>query len=136
MRISFGPRQKVRQLYESEPHKRGKDAGKRPGKTQRRIVRLMDTGNRILDVGCGSGYFAELVQESGNYVVGVQLSEHNVRVTPERGVEVCRYDLSEPFPFKDKSFDKAMFISVAEHLFAPAFALREIHRCLKPGEGT
>ncbi len=124
---------RLKAFYESEILKRDQDAGKRMGKTQRRILQFVGTHSRVLDVGCGSGYNAELVQDAGNYVIGVEISSHNVKVTHERGIEVCQHDLSEPLPFADDTFDKALFIGVAEHLFAPKFALYEIYRCLEPG---
>ena len=87
----------VRRFYESEQLERNKESGKRSQKVTKLLLRLMGKGNRILDVGCGAGYNASLLQKAGNYVVGLEISSSNVQMAREQGVDVlsmiypCRF---------------------------------------------
>lgn len=84
---------------------------------------------RILDVGCGSGFFMLML---GRGVTGLDDVE-NVEVCRRRGLQAYSVDLEKDrFPFKDESFDVATCLEVLEHLEDPRNALDEIFRVLKP----
>lgn len=95
-------------------------------------------GQRVLDVGCGTGVVAITAARRGAKVSGldltpdlVGLARHNASVA---GVDV---DFSEgdveALPYPDASFD--VVLSQFGHIFAPrpAVALREMLRVLKAG---
>ena len=44
---------------------------------------------------------------------------------------VLAWDITRPFPFPDRTFEKALFLDVIEHLHPRVAVLREIHRVLK-----
>ncbi|RLI00134.1 hypothetical protein DRO19_00330 [Candidatus Bathyarchaeota archaeon] len=90
---------------------------------------------KILDVGCVPGHFTVLLKRLGCDVVGVDINPDRCsKFFEKHGVEVKRVDVEvEPLPFPDGCFDTVLFLEMIEHLrINPLFALREIHRVLKP----
>jgi release factor glutamine methyltransferase len=73
----------------------------------RTAIERVTSGNRVLDVGTGSGYVAATLAESGAEVVGVDRSPLACREAAENGISVVRSDLAAPF--RDDSFDLVVF---------------------------
>jgi len=73
----------------------------------RTAARRVATGDRILDVGTGSGYVAATLAEAGADAVGVDLSPLACREAAANGVAVVRGDLLGPF--RDDAFDLVAF---------------------------
>lgn len=91
------------------------------------------SGKRILDVGCGSGFYAELFQSWGNEVVGLDITREGVVATRRRGVQAMLCDVETPLPLSSASFDMVLCLELFEHLLQPELALSEAHRVLKEG---
>jgi len=71
-------------------------------------VATLSAGERVLEVGTGSGYVAERVQnETGARVVGADVNPHACRAAAERGVPAVRADLVAPF--RDGALDAVLF---------------------------
>ncbi len=94
-------------------------------------------GDRVLDVGTGSGLAAlaaaRVVGPAGR-VVGIDLSEG--LMTQARGsaaaVQFCRMD-AEALEFEPESFDAVISLFALLHFPDPLRALREMFRVVKPG---
>jgi arsenite methyltransferase len=110
---------------------------------RRRIVRealAVSPGERILDVGCGPGFYcAELAAEvrPAGSVVGVDSSPAMLELAARRcagheGVELRPGD-AVALPVDDISFDAALCVQVLEYVPDPTVALAEMHRALRPG---
>lgn len=92
-----------------------------------------DQPSRILDLGSGSGGFAQLLQESGHEVFCLDRELERVARLPERlGTRRHVAGQVESLPFLSCHFD---VVTAAQtlHRFAPGLALIEIARVLKPG---
>jgi arsenite methyltransferase len=97
-------------------------------------------GERILDVGCGPGFYvAELLDVVGpeGSVVGVDGSPSSLAVAASRcegraNVAFHEADATS-LPVEDGDFDAALSVQVLEYVPEVAPALREIHRALRPG---
>ncbi|HEX8066763.1 MAG TPA: methyltransferase domain-containing protein [Thermoleophilaceae bacterium] len=97
-------------------------------------------GERVLDVGCGPGYYAAEIREAigpEGSVVGVDSSAGMLAVATHRcrehgGVEFREGDATE-LPVEDASFDAALSVQVLEYVEDVAAALAEIRRALRPG---
>lgn len=97
-------------------------------------------GERILDVGCGPGFYcAELLDEVGKEgsVVGVDGSPAMLELARRRcagrdNVDFHQADATS-LPVADADFDAALSVQVLEYVADPTAALREMHRALRPG---
>jgi len=85
---------------------------------------------KILDVGCGSGFFMLM---TGGGVTGLDNAE-NVEVCKKRGLQAYSVNLEKDrFPFESNVFDAAVCLEVLEHLTDPENIFGEIHRLLSSG---
>jgi SAM-dependent methyltransferase len=95
-------------------------------------------GQRVLDVGCGTGVVALTAARMGAQVSGLDLSpvliEHGKKHAALAGVEIeFREGDVETLPYADALFDTVL--SQFGHMFAPRpdVAIAEMLRVLKPG---
>jgi SAM-dependent methyltransferase len=90
---------------------------------------------RVLEIGCGDGYFSEQLAKRGCQVTGIDLSPVGVAKAQSRvpNGKFLVHDLTEPLPFEDGSVDAVWCSEVLEHLFAPLFVLEQVRRVLRPG---
>lgn len=88
---------------------------------------------RVLEVGCGWGEFAErVVREVGAEVIAVDLSVRMVELACERGVDARVGDVQE-LPFGDGEFDCAIANWMLYHVPDLDRGLAEVARVLQPG---
>jgi SAM-dependent methyltransferase len=88
---------------------------------------------RVLDVGCGTGEFAErLRRDLGAEVTAVDLSARMVGLTAARGVSAQVADL-QALPFADREFDVVVANWVLYHVPDLDRGLAEAARVLRPG---
>lgn len=94
------------------------------------------TGKRVLDIGCGSGWYAEQLLALGASVTSFDLDETFVALTRSRvggRATVLQASLADPLHFaNDHSVDLAIAPLVFHYLRDWLPALREIHRVLRP----
>ena len=97
-------------------------------------------GERILDVGCGPGFFvAELLDQVGDEgsVVGVDASPQMLAVAAHRSEGRPNVAFHEgdatALPVEDEGFDRALSVQVFEYVDDVEAGLRELHRVLRPG---
>ncbi|MBI4352751.1 MAG: class I SAM-dependent methyltransferase [Candidatus Omnitrophica bacterium] len=93
-----------------------------------------EPGKRVLEVGCGTGFFSELFLSSGAELHAIDLSPELLQKAVERcggGVDFRTCDV-EALPFPDGFFDAVVGVRVLHHLDMEA-AFREIVRTLKTG---
>jgi len=85
---------------------------------------------KVLDLGCGSGDYAQRLKESGFEVTASDMDVK--RFNYHDTIEFKESHLDRPLPFGDQSFDHIIFLEVIEHIYNPDFVIREISRVLKP----
>jgi len=90
---------------------RGVESVYQPAEDSDLLARTADErvaeGDRVLDVGTGSGYVAAAMAEAGAEAVGVDLSPLACREAADNGVPVVRGDLVAPF--RNAAFDLVAF---------------------------
>ena len=94
-------------------------------------------GDRLLDVGCGTGAGVRAAAEVVERAVGVDLSPKMLAEARERagdlpGVEFVEGD-SEELPFGDREFTAVICTTSLHHYPRPDAAAREFARVLAPG---
>lgn len=110
---------------------------------RRRLVRDAlgaSPGERILDVGCGPGFYcAELLDEVGpaGKIVGLDSSPPMLALAARRceghdNVELREADATS-LPVEDAGFDAALCVQVLEYVQDLSAGLAELHRALRPG---
>jgi SAM-dependent methyltransferase len=87
---------------------------------------------RLLDVGCGYGFFLKEMKSRGWQVEGVEVSQVGRRYAREKwGLHVYSEPL-EDISLPNNYFDATTFLYVIEHVPDPLGLLTEVKRILKP----
>lgn len=90
---------------------------------------------KILDLGCGPGYFLDEMKTRGyTDVLGVTLSPGDIKICESKGHTIKKYDLSflpQRDGFHDESVDFIFLRHALEHSPYPIFSLIEYNRILK-----
>lgn len=89
---------------------------------------------KILDVGCGGGYFTNICAIGGAEVIGIDYSESAIQFAKDRYPKLDfrvanAQTLNE---FSDTSFDVVLLIDVIEHIHDQLSVLKQIKRILRP----
>lgn len=90
---------------------------------------------KILDLGCGPGYFLDEMKTRGyTDVVGVTLSPGDIALCESKGHTIKKYDLSflpQRDGYNDESVDFIFLRHALEHSLWPFISLMEYNRVLK-----
>jgi 2-polyprenyl-3-methyl-5-hydroxy-6-metoxy-1,4-benzoquinol methylase len=97
------------------------------------VLGLIRPGSRILELGAGSGYFAEYIMRNMSCeTICADISVDNLEQCKKRGLAAVRHNFEvDTLPFQECSFDQIIFVETIEHLFNPLGILGEARRCLK-----
>ena len=118
-------------------------AGTRRGSYTKLVVAAgVRPGDRVLDVGCGPGYFARMLARtvgSKGSVAGIDAAPEMIEYAARKASRLanCSFQAgsAEALPFPDASFDVVVSSLVMHHLPADVRlqAAREMRRVLRPG---
>lgn len=102
------------------------------------ILRLMDikSGERILDVACGQGYFSRQFASAGAQVTGIDLSKDLIDIAKkhtQKGIEYFVAPADNMNMIQSDSYDKTAIILALQNIKMAAETLGEISRILKVG---
>lgn len=90
-------------------------------------------GRRLLDVGCGTGWFSQRAAAEGARVVSLDLGQRLLsRVRQKCASELVAADACV-LPFRDGAFDVVISSECIEHTLDPLAAVREMARVVRPG---
>ncbi|MEW6756535.1 MAG: methyltransferase domain-containing protein [Candidatus Latescibacterota bacterium] len=107
------------------------------GRRVEALVRLLrpHAGERLLDMGCGSGWLAERCQAAGGRVWAADLARLGVTRARRRYPAVAHFQVADAYhlPFAASSFDAVVLSEVVEHLEDVGAALAQACRVLRPG---
>lgn len=94
----------------------------------------LTNGNRILDVGSGTGYFLNLMHKRQYHCVGIDLSTNMViksmATYPDISVQIAD---ARRLPFLDYSFDAVVSIETMRYFSNRDLFLKELFRVIRPG---
>jgi SAM-dependent methyltransferase len=106
--------------------------------SQREKTRFLDgchlAGGRILDVGCGAGFFLRALDPTKWTCYGVEISREAARLAARAlGDDHIFAGMLKEACFEDSFFDTVSFWSALEHTNEPRATLAEARRILKTG---
>jgi SAM-dependent methyltransferase len=88
---------------------------------------------KVLDIGCGPGFFLEAAQAKGYDVYGLDPSEYIVNVAREKFGDQIRQGVIDTADYPAESFDLVGAFDTFEHIYRPLEWLEHVRRVLKPG---
>lgn len=89
-------------------------------------------GQRLLDIGCGSGAFLNKARSAGWSVTGIDLDELAVEQTSKMGLDVRHGDI-DVLKDMESCFDYITMGHLIEHVHEPIHLLNRCFTLLKPG---
>lgn len=96
------------------------------------LVPTIDSGSRLLDVGCGTGANLRMLSEYCE-TAGIDVHSEAVRYSQERGLENIVLGDGERLPFEDGSFTHALSCAVLQVIPDDQACINETFRVLSPG---
>ena len=88
---------------------------------------------RVLDIGCGPGFFLEAAQAKGYDAFGLDPSEYIVKVASEKFGGRIQKGVIESADYPAEHFDLVVAFDTFEHVYHPLEWLTAVRRVLKPG---
>jgi cyclopropane fatty-acyl-phospholipid synthase-like methyltransferase len=88
--------------------------------------------NRILDIGCGEGFFLEVALSRGWEVHGTEFSSLYIPLCASKGINMRQGRLHVD-NYTEKSFDVITWFEVIEHIDTPNAELEKFKKLLRPG---
>ncbi len=85
-----------------------------------------------LDLGCGTGLYADVLTASGRTVVGLDRSADQLRIAQRRSRQILQGD-GAALPFADDTFGAAVALWISTDVDDFAMVLKEAARVLVPG---
>ena len=109
--------------------------------TMRYIERFIRPGDRVLEIGAGTGRYSHALARQGYAVDAVELVEHNIEVfrqntLPEENVRIVQGNALDLSAFPDCTYDIVLLLGPLYHLYNDEDkrqALREAIRVTKKG---
>lgn len=101
--------------------------------------RFREEAGRMLDVGCGTGFYYPLLSRHAKRLVGIDVSDEMLQIAKATieacGLENCEvhHGSAADIEFPDGHFDAVHSWDVLHHVESPHRVLEEIMRVLKPG---
>lgn len=97
-------------------------------------IQALPKNPKILEVGCGNGFFLTLLRDKGiRDVWGIEPGLNMVKESPAWLKKRIRIDVFKKYQFPAQSFDVILSFHVLDHLTNPNLFVSESFRLLKPG---
>lgn len=109
--------------------------------TMRYMERYLKPGNRILEIGAGTGRYSHALVRRGYIVDAVELVEHNIKVfrkntLPNKQITISQGNALDLSAFSDNQYDVTLLLGPLYHLYTKEDkrqAIREAIRVTKQG---
>ncbi|MBT3354337.1 MAG: class I SAM-dependent methyltransferase [Candidatus Scalindua sp.] len=129
---------KIKHTYEQYWHERirvsvgEENKEKKVGEIFDTVSSVLNTGNRLLDVGCGDGGFALKIKDKFSKIYGAEIAKEAALIARKQNVSASLVDLNLSLSYQNNIFDAVTCLDVIEHLLDPDSFIEEIYRVLKP----
>jgi ubiquinone/menaquinone biosynthesis C-methylase UbiE len=101
-----------------------------------KLLRDQTEGNKLLEVGCGTGHWSRFFSARGFEVTGIDISERMIETARKKNIARSSFHAADGhrMGFADNSFDIAAAITTLEFAADPEAMIAEMARCVrKPG---
>lgn len=88
--------------------------------------------NKILDIGCGTGFFLEVAKEKGWEVYGTEYTSNAIAICKSKGISMQQGKLDATH-YREEMFDVITSFEVIEHINNPIEEVKNIHSILRKG---
>lgn len=105
-------------------------ARKKMLKRKYKLVKGLNTGKKLLDVGAGTGYFPHEMKTNGYSVVGVEVDDNARNYAKEKFDLTIYPSLNEAFQAESENFDTITMWHVLEHVYDLHGYLQKFHHRL------
>jgi 2-polyprenyl-6-hydroxyphenyl methylase/3-demethylubiquinone-9 3-methyltransferase len=96
----------------------------------------LSRASRVLDAGCGNGFFTKQLEEKGFDAVGIDLEESGIEHA-RKLVPNVRFELASVYDdmlaLFGSPFDAVVSLEVIEHIYDPRMFVTRVRECLRPG---
>jgi len=96
----------------------------------------LPAGSRVLDAGCGNGFFTRRLRETGFDAVGMDLDESGI-IHARKACSSIRFEVASIYDsisiLFGQQFDAVVSLEVIEHLYDPRTFVGRVQECLRPG---
>jgi len=99
-----------------------------------KLLRPAKPGERLLDVGCGTGHWSHVFADQGYEVTGIDICPEMSEVARSRDYPGCYFEIADAchLPFGNASFEVIAAMATLEFVRDPEVAVAEMFRCVKP----
>lgn len=100
----------------------------------RLVLELVGENKDVLEVGCNTGYFTELLRNNGCEVVGIEIDHRAANKARQHAKKIVIGDIEdENLLYQiEKQFDVILFMHILEHLIDPWCVLERVKTLLRP----
>lgn len=98
------------------------------------IMQNVGSGNRVLNIGCGDGYYNFLLSDRFKEVHGIDVNPTDIKIAKSLYAKKnisCAVASATTLPFPDNHFDRIICTEVLEHVRDHKKAIKEIARVLR-----
>ena len=88
--------------------------------------------NKLIDVGCGIGYFLDVAKRRGWEIYGTEFTEEAVKICESKGASM-KLGVLNPDNYAPESFDIVCSFEVIEHINNPLEELASFNKLLRKG---
>lgn len=109
--------------------------------TMRYVTKYLKPGDRVLEIGAGTGRYSHALARQGYAVDAIELVEHNIEVfkkstSPEENISIIQGSALDLSAFQDNMYDITLLLGPLYHLYSKTDkqqAIREAIRVTKQG---
>ncbi len=94
-------------------------------------------GEKLLEVGCGTGHWSRFFSEYGFEVTGVDVSQHMIDIAKSKNISDASFQVADghSLPFAEGTFDITAAITTLEFVRDAKEVVREMVRCTRKPAG-